>query len=262
MEHKISNSTERLGIIYMNRIISKSGKIFREIKRENDKGIDIIIEQTNKKGEGIGKFVAFQVKSGESFFKSSTQLCTIKIENHRDYWGQHPMPVYGAVYIPSLKKAYIVNIKDRLHETTSNTISFYVTDSDVFDFNIETLNSIINNEIIKRPYNEVFLDFIDDENLKPIYTLIKRFSKSIDSIIDRLLQANNFIEFISAIGVKLNDKEYLKSLNKLGHKNAIAGFKYGTFTYCEDYLGLKNTELEYYKNTFHNAQKYLLKNGK
>lgn len=262
MKHLQSNAEEKKGIQYMKRIISKSGKIFREIKREDDKGIDVIVEQTNENGTGVGKFVAFQVKAGESFFKPSTQLCSIKIKNHREYWDKHPIPVYGAVYVPSLKKAFVVNIKDKLHQTNNNTISFYITDPDVFDFSYDTLKTIINNEITKRPYTDIFLDFINDQNFNPLYTLIKTYSKSFESIIDEFNNSTDFVSFINNIGLKLNDERYLSDLKNNGIKEATCGMGHGTFSFCKNHLRINEKELEFYNVTYTNAKKHLQKHGK
>ncbi|MDC1105067.1 DUF4365 domain-containing protein [Prolixibacteraceae bacterium] len=262
MKHLISNSEERKGILSMKRIISKSGRIFREIEREKDKGIDIIVEETNDDGEGMGKFVSFQIKSGKSFFTPSTQLCSITIDNHRDYWEQHPMPVYGAVFVPLLTKAYVVNIKGRLHNTSKGTISFYITDPDVYEFDYDTLKAIMHNEIIKRPYVDVFLDFINNQNFKPLYTLINHFSESYNSIVHVLNNNPNFEGFISGIGIKLNDQKYLDTLKNSGKRVATCAIKNGTFSFCENYLELHKKELEFYKMTYTNARNYLQKYGK
>jgi hypothetical protein len=51
----------------------------------------------------------------------------IPIRDHREYWAKHRLPVYGIVYIPSLRTAYWVDIKRYLRANPHATTIRYRT---------------------------------------------------------------------------------------------------------------------------------------
>ena len=122
-----TNATAKAGTNYIRTIVETHNCIFQKIDQENDVGIDALIELV-KNERPTGNFIASQIKSGNSYFDKKANLCKIPIGDHRDYWSNHSLPVYGIVYIPELDTAYWVNIKSYLNENpTETTISFEPT---------------------------------------------------------------------------------------------------------------------------------------
>jgi hypothetical protein len=112
-KRKETTITSRKGVNYLRTIVENTGSIFNEIHQENDVGIDAIVELFVDE-KPINKLVAFQVKSGSSFYDKKNDLCLLPVENHFDYWINYSIPVYGLVYVPALGQGYWVNIKQHL----------------------------------------------------------------------------------------------------------------------------------------------------
>lgn len=110
---KETTITSRKGVNYLRTIVENTGSIFNEIHQENDVGIDAIVELFVDE-KPINKLVAFQVKSGSSFYDKKNDLCLLPVENHFDYWMNYSIPLYGLVYVPALSQGYWVNIKEHL----------------------------------------------------------------------------------------------------------------------------------------------------
>lgn len=83
-----TNSTAKNGINYIRTIVECHNCIFQKIDQENDVGIDALIEIV-KNEEPTGKFIATQIKAGNSYFDKAENLCKIPIGKHRDYWLRH-----------------------------------------------------------------------------------------------------------------------------------------------------------------------------
>ncbi len=111
--YKRTNITSKTGLNFVRTIVEDAGSLFHKIEQENDLGIDGLIEFV-RDGQPLGKQVAVQVKSGNSYFNSKSEQCLIPIENHRDYWSKYPLPVIGIAYIPNLMHAHWVDIKPYL----------------------------------------------------------------------------------------------------------------------------------------------------
>lgn len=125
--------TSKLGTNHVRSTVESAKCIFHKIEHENDLGVDAIVELI-KDGEPLNKQVAVQIKSGQSFYNSQSNQCLIPVENHFDYWVNYPLGIYGIVYIPSLKTANWVNIKEHLNaHGHGNTIKFDRTRTNVFD---------------------------------------------------------------------------------------------------------------------------------
>ena len=132
-KQKIISSTAKIGINYIRDIVERANCIFHKIEQENDLGIDGLIEII-KKEEPTGNLLALQVKSGESYFNHKNNECLIQVANHREYWLNYRLPVYGVVYVPSLSKGYWVNIKEYLKiNPDRNVIRFKKTEVNQFD---------------------------------------------------------------------------------------------------------------------------------
>lgn len=111
--YKRSAVTAKEGINYIRSAVEASGCLFIKIEQENDFGVDALIEFIEN-GRPINKQIAVQIKSGASYYAAESRECAFPIGSHREYWSQHPLPVFGLVYVPSLQRAHWVNIKGYL----------------------------------------------------------------------------------------------------------------------------------------------------
>ncbi len=125
------NVTSKSGVNHARVVVESCNSIFHQIHQEDDIGVDAIIEII-KNEHPTGKMVAFQIKSGESFFIHGE--CVIPIKNHAKYWSSHHLPMFGLVYVPSLNSAYWVDIKKYLAENKdASTIKYKPTKANTFD---------------------------------------------------------------------------------------------------------------------------------
>ena len=125
--------TSKLGVNFVKTVVESAGCIFHRIDQENDLGIDAIIELV-KDGIPLNKQFGVQIKSGQSFYNNQSNQCLIPIGKHFDYWNNYPLSVYGIVYIPFLKSANWIDIKQHLrHFGHCNTIKLDRTKTNIFD---------------------------------------------------------------------------------------------------------------------------------
>lgn len=107
----MTEKTERLGISQLDYYFSKHGWLFRE-QMIHDYGIDAQVEIVQG-GYPTGKLIAFQIKSGESFFKEENDDFYVfrSEEKHINYWANHILPVILVLYHPEKNQLYwqIVN---------------------------------------------------------------------------------------------------------------------------------------------------------
>ena len=116
-----TNSTSKAGVNYIRTIVESHNSIFQKIDQENDVGIDALIEVV-KNERPTGNFIASQIKSGKSYFDKKSNLCKFPIGNHREYWSNYCLPVYGIVFIPEFESAYWIDIKRYLKNHPKATI--------------------------------------------------------------------------------------------------------------------------------------------
>ncbi|WP_034211678.1 DUF4365 domain-containing protein [Arenimonas metalli] len=93
--------TERLGVSTLDHFFSRNGWLFRE-QTTHDYGIDAHVEIVEK-DRPTGKLIAFQIKSGASFFAEETDTSFVfrTDDKHVAYWVGHSMPVVLALYNPA-----------------------------------------------------------------------------------------------------------------------------------------------------------------
>ncbi|MGR0480161.1 MAG: DUF4365 domain-containing protein [Candidatus Electronema sp. V4] len=98
--------TEDLGIIATYEIVVKElGWIFRQ-QPIADVGVDAIIEQCEN-GKPTGKFIAIQIKSGESNFSvSRNRLIYYASHIHYHYWLNLNIPIILVAHLPKSGKTY------------------------------------------------------------------------------------------------------------------------------------------------------------
>ncbi len=180
-KYPISNSTSKSGINYLRTIVESHNCIFQKIDQENDVGIDALIEIV-KDERPTGNFIAAQVKSGKSYFDKKANLCKFPIGDHRDYWNNYSLPVYGIVYIPEFESAYWINIKDYLKYNPSCTIvSFEPTLVNIINQNTFITQFIphLTGEVPNIDFEfakQLFVSSNPDELYLGLYTLFKKYA--------------------------------------------------------------------------------------
>jgi len=175
-----SKTMSKLGINYIRNIIEQSHSIFNEIHDENDLGIDALIELT-KDEKPLNKIFAIQIKSGESYFNKKSKECLIPVGKHFDYWINYPLPIFGMVYVPSLDRAFWIDIKQYLESHSDcSIIKFQIN-----DINTLTLDS----------FTKIFIPYL----LKEIPDL--SFEESLS-----LFQSKNYSEY--SLGIIILFKKF------------------------------------------------------
>lgn len=131
--YKDTAITAKVGVNFVRSTVEACGSLFIKIEQENDLGIDAIIEFVQN-GRPLNKQIAVQIKSGSSYFLDGKEECVFPVGNHRDYWQNYPLPVFGLVFVPEHKAAYWGNIKRFLEAHPKATkIRFAATEANRFD---------------------------------------------------------------------------------------------------------------------------------
>lgn len=93
---------EREGVIRVADMTNAARCIWRETLMR-DVGIDGQIEYVDAEGQAMGRFIAVQVKSGESYFAGSDRhrVTYSPAEKHCRYWERSPIPVVLVLYDPT-----------------------------------------------------------------------------------------------------------------------------------------------------------------
>ncbi len=131
--YKRSAVTAKEGVNFVRSVVEACSCLFIKIEQENDIGIDALIEFMENE-RPLNKQIAVQIKSGASYYTPESGDCAFPIGSHREYWAQHPLPVFGLIYVPSLGRAHWVNLKRYLKENPcASTVRFAATDANRFD---------------------------------------------------------------------------------------------------------------------------------
>lgn len=131
--YKRSAVIAKEGVNFIRSAVEGGGCLFLKIDEENDLGIDALIEFIENE-RPLNKQIAVQIKSGASYYTAESGECAFPIGSHREYWSQHPLPVFGLVYVPSLQRAHWINIKRYLKDNPSaQSVRFAATEANRFD---------------------------------------------------------------------------------------------------------------------------------
>lgn len=96
----LSDQVNRAGIHAVGSIFTKLKWAFRE-QPTSDFGIDAQAEKLDDGGEGTGKLVALQIKTGRSWFRKRGDDYVFYGEpRHRHYWTNHSLPVFIVLHDP------------------------------------------------------------------------------------------------------------------------------------------------------------------
>lgn len=169
-KNKKSNSTSKYGVNYVRGIVEHDGCIFHKIEQENDFGIDSLIEFFRDEMP-LHKQVAAQIKSGKSYYNEKSDECLIPIEDHRDYWQNHSLPVIGIVYVPLRKTAYWIDIKAFLkNHPEARVIRFKATKINTLDETTFTplFVSLVLNKTPTIPYDEA-VSFLQSDHANEVH---------------------------------------------------------------------------------------------
>jgi hypothetical protein len=100
-----TKATGKLGVSFVETIVSEDGSIFRETPQDTDVGIDGYIEFVEN-DIATGTLVGVQIKAGESFLKQYSDGMYFSINASRadiNYWNSHAIPVALIAYDPTTK---------------------------------------------------------------------------------------------------------------------------------------------------------------
>src|SRR5258706_7150720 len=100
-----TKATGKLGVTFVETIVSEAGCIFRETPQDTDVGIDGYIEFVENE-VATGTLVAVQIKAGESFLKKHSDDKYFSINASKEdmnYWNSHTIPVALIAYDPTTK---------------------------------------------------------------------------------------------------------------------------------------------------------------
>lgn len=131
--YKRSAVTAKSGINFVRTAVEDAGSLFIKIEQENDLGIDALFELI-KDEKPLNKQIAVQIKSGQSYYNPDVGECVFPIGDHGEYWSKHPLPVFGIVYVPTLKTAHWIDIKRYLKShPESATVRYRTSEANRFD---------------------------------------------------------------------------------------------------------------------------------
>jgi hypothetical protein len=110
--------TERLGVAALQYFFGDVGWLFRE-QYTHDYGIDAHVEIVEG-DRPTGKLIAFQIKSGSSFYAEQTADSIVfrTDEEHVNYWLNHSMPVVVVIFDPKTKAMHWQQISKETAEST------------------------------------------------------------------------------------------------------------------------------------------------
>lgn len=163
---------DQQGIGYITSVFATVDCVLNEHTRET--GIDAILEIRGKEYEGTGKFIAIQLKSGESYFQNeSKDYYSIYMDNdHIDYWLRCCLPVMVIVYSPALNSAYWTSIDKRLLVKTAKMHRIDVPKENV-------LNQITKNALFQFFYGKLYED---DRKFGEIYQDLRNLRCQVNSV--------------------------------------------------------------------------------
>lgn len=95
-----TDEISRLGIQAVSLILTRMRWAVRE-QSTSDFGIDLQAEKLNDDGQGTGRLIALQVKTGKSWFRQrGSHYVYYGEERHRSYWTNHSLPVFIVIHDP------------------------------------------------------------------------------------------------------------------------------------------------------------------
>lgn len=222
------DSTERLGIIETDRVVTKDlGWIFRE-QPIMDVGIDAIIEQVVD-GDPTGKLMALQIKTGlGNFHVSHNKLTYYATDIHRNYWLEVNIPVILVAVDPELGKVYWKEITENSFRKTPTKWALEIPLKQELCVKSERKLSSLLLEIEDVPDINIWNDSnaVDEDVLYQLVEDVKALSESVscmDNIKDLILTMqqnteaqNENLRIFREKGFTLETPEVKSSMNAFG----------------------------------------------
>jgi hypothetical protein len=211
--------SEREGVLKIALELNRYGLVFRETPN-GDVGIDGQIEYVNKENQALGKIVAVQIKSGDSYLTDKDDYWAFyPKEKHRIYWESYPIPVILLVYSPSNDKTYFVDARYQLSIPEKKEKCIRIPKTNVL--------SIQSKELIFEsfgPLNEPFLsiedlfnEMINKKCTNPTF-LISYFDLFINGLTNICRQLFFSISLACDIAEFNNESEFGMSIGSLEHE--------------------------------------------
>lgn len=95
-----TDETNRIGIQAVSLILTRMRWAVRE-QSTSDFGIDLQAEKLDDLGQGTGRLIALQVKTGKSWFRRrASDYVYYGEERHRTYWTNNALPVFIVIHDP------------------------------------------------------------------------------------------------------------------------------------------------------------------
>lgn len=115
-----TDETNRLGVQAVSLILTRLRWAVRE-QSTSDFGIDLQAEKLDEEGQGTGRLIALQVKSGKSWFRTrGADYVYYGEERHRSYWSNHSLPVFIVIHDPDEDLTLWQRVEHHLIESGTN----------------------------------------------------------------------------------------------------------------------------------------------
>jgi len=127
--------TEEAGVIAVQIAAHAAHLIIRD-QTKHDFGIDLQFELTDDRGDGTGRLLAVQVKTGKSYFATPTVngWWFYIGERHARYWLNHSLPVILAVHDDQQDVTYWAHVaSDTIESTEKGGSKILIPSSQVLD---------------------------------------------------------------------------------------------------------------------------------
>src|SRR5688500_9479144 len=107
-----TQATGKIGVVFVESVVSEAGSMFRPIPQDTDVGIDGYIEFVESEVV-TGSLVAIQIKAGESFLKQNSTEKHFSVNASKEdfnYWNSQIIPVALIVYDPGTRLSGWIDI--------------------------------------------------------------------------------------------------------------------------------------------------------
>lgn len=165
------NSTERIGVNAVEETFLKYGWIPRGIL-QTDVGIDMIVEVCEN-GNPMGKIIAIQIKTGESYFKERINDIYVyrSDKKHVDYWLDYALPVIVILHSIGEKLTVWQVVNKNTVENTPKGYKIKIPVSNTLnEKSIDRLKKLTETPLLLNKFQKLLID-------KPIIDLLKSGKK-------------------------------------------------------------------------------------
>lgn len=129
-----TDTTSEIGINVVSSVVNDGlGWIFRRTHEEHDYGVDAFIDYVTPDGGVTGRFVAVQIKTGESYLKKSEDVHWYRdTREHLNYFLNLPVPVLVMICDPHSRRCYWEHLRSEKIEITGETWRLAIPKSNIF----------------------------------------------------------------------------------------------------------------------------------